>query len=98
MEEVSEVEVIKMEDENVVAPAATSTLIETSDKSPSPATAAPTSSDLQDQDQSKAAAVLPATTATPTQEVIAGPFDDEDTTFHKVYSLFSFSWCAKRRE
>ncbi|KAG0314814.1 hypothetical protein BGZ97_008915 [Linnemannia gamsii] len=84
MEEVSEVEVIKMEDEHVVAPAATSTLIETSDKSPSPATAAPTSSDLQDQDQSKAAAVLPATTATPTQEVIAGPFDDEDTTFHKA--------------
>ncbi|KAG0282118.1 hypothetical protein BGZ96_000823 [Linnemannia gamsii] len=88
MEEVSEVEVIKMEDENVVAPAATSTLIETADKNPTPATtpanAVPTSSDLQDPDQSKDAAVLPATTATVTPEVIAGHFDDEETTFHKA--------------
>lgn len=95
MEEVSEVEVIKMEDENVVAPAATSTLIETADKSPTPATTpantARTSSDPQDPDQSKDAAVLPATTTTVTPEVITGHFDDEDTTFHKVYSLFPFS-------
>ncbi|KAF9274236.1 hypothetical protein BGZ88_003172 [Linnemannia elongata] len=89
MEELSEVEVIKMEDEHVVAPAATSTLIETGDKSPTPATTpatavAPTASDPQDPDHSKDAAVLSATTATSTPEVITGPFNDEDTTFHKA--------------
>ncbi|OAQ26401.1 hypothetical protein K457DRAFT_157508 [Linnemannia elongata AG-77] len=89
MEELSEVEVIKMEDEHVVAPAATSTLIETGDESPTPATTpatavAPTASDPQDPDHSKDAAVLSATTATSTPEVITGPFNDEDTTFHKA--------------
>ncbi|KAF9121383.1 hypothetical protein BGW39_010569 [Mortierella sp. 14UC] len=88
MEELSEHDVIKMEDDHVVAPAATSTLIESGDESPTPATtpatAAPTASDSQDPDHSKEAAVLPATTATSAPEVAAGPFNDEDTTFHKA--------------
>ncbi|KAF9932659.1 hypothetical protein FBU30_007656 [Linnemannia zychae] len=89
MEEVSEHEVIKMEDEHVVAPAATSTLIETSDTSPVPATtpatsAAPTTTDSQDPDHSKDAAVLSASTATSKPEITSGHFNDEDTTFHKA--------------
>lgn len=101
MEELSEVEVIKMEDEHVVAPAATSTLIETGDENPTPATTpatavAPTASDPQDPDHSKDAAVLPAITATSIPEVIAGPFNDEDTTFQKVYSFCLLAMCENK--
>lgn len=101
MEELSEVEVIKMEDEHVVAPAATSTLIETGDKSPTPATTpatavAPTASDPQDPHHSKDAAVLSATTATSTPEVITGPFNDEDTTFHKVCFFYLLVVCKNK--
>ncbi|KAG0364723.1 carotenoid oxygenase [Gamsiella multidivaricata] len=73
MEEVTENEVIQMEDSQIVAPA-TSTLIETDDKSA--ITAHSSEPNLQE------SAVLPAITAP--AEVVTGPFDDEDVTFHKA--------------
>ncbi|GJJ73473.1 hypothetical protein EMPS_05831 [Entomortierella parvispora] len=63
MEEVSEIEVIQMEDNGTVAPAADTTTVNSADA-------------LQD------SAVLPTTPVTP--EVIAGPFDEEEVTFHKA--------------
>ncbi|KAF9180719.1 hypothetical protein BGZ51_005928 [Haplosporangium sp. Z 767] len=88
MEEVSENEVIQMEDAAIVAPAATSTLIDADDSTvaattpTTPATTTTITADNAQPEVLQASAVLPATSAP--AEVITGPFDDEDVTFHKA--------------
>ncbi|KAF9289243.1 hypothetical protein BGZ68_009728 [Mortierella alpina] len=82
MEEVSEVEVIQMEDADIIAPAAKSTLIESTDTANDAATTATTAVSEAEPDSLQASAVLPAAPATP--EAMGGHFDDEDITFHKA--------------
>lgn len=91
MEEVSEVEVIQMEDADIIAPAAKSTLIESTDTANDAATTATTAVSEAEPDSLQASAVLPAAPATP--EAMGGHFDDEDITFHKV----SFSLPPQRK-
>ncbi|KAG0319490.1 hypothetical protein BGZ99_005079 [Dissophora globulifera] len=78
MEELSEVEVIQMEDSQIVVPA-TSTLIEVGD---APNTAATTTAHSAHGDHMEQSAVLPTTASPP--KAPTGPFDDEEVTFHKA--------------
>ncbi|KAF9987209.1 hypothetical protein BGZ75_000927 [Mortierella antarctica] len=80
MEEVSEVEVIQMEDADIIAPAAKSTLIESTDTVDGAATSATTA--VSEADGLQASAVLPAAPATP--EAMGDHFSDENITFHKA--------------
>ncbi|KAF8935271.1 carotenoid oxygenase [Dissophora ornata] len=68
MEEVSEIEVIQMEDSQILVPAS-STLVEAATTATATATTA-------------TSAALPAATSAP--GVVTGPFDDEEVTFHKA--------------
>ncbi|KAF9967183.1 hypothetical protein BGZ70_010462, partial [Mortierella alpina] len=82
MEEVSEVDVIQMEDADIIAPAATSTLIESTDAADGAATTATTAVNEAEADSLQTSAVLPAAAATP--EATGGHFSDDNITFHKA--------------
>ncbi|KAI1319798.1 hypothetical protein EDD11_003183 [Mortierella claussenii] len=78
MEEVPENEVVLMEDSQTILPA-TSAIIDTDEgKAQSPKVVA----HVEQQDPMQSSAVLAATNVTP--EVVTGPFNDVEITFHKA--------------
>ncbi|KAF9350932.1 hypothetical protein BGX26_010933 [Mortierella sp. AD094] len=84
MEEVSEVEVLQMEDNHIVVPAAT-TPVDTEDisKQTSITPATTTSEIIEITQHDDTDNVQPPTTQTPAT-VVTGPFNDEEVTFHKA--------------